>query len=246
MELNKNYRESCLTTMSRMPDKFVDVSVTSPPYNLNLRIRNGKYCSRQIVKEISTKYTEFPDNLPIDEFYQFHHSVLKELLRVSKLVFYTIQVVTGSKRAFFKLIGDFNEELKEIIVWDKVNGQPAMKDKVMNSQTEFILVFGDEAISRRFTNGQFNRGELSNIWAIKRGKKPVDSHGAVFPVELIKKILINFTPKESVVYDPFMGTGTTAEAAIETGNNWIGSEISGEYCDITDHRVAKKLMHSVS
>ena len=64
--INKVFNESCLDTMKRIPDDFVDVVITSPPYNMNLRIRNGEYCSRQIVKEISTKYEDFPDNLPID------------------------------------------------------------------------------------------------------------------------------------------------------------------------------------
>ena len=52
--INKIHNENCLETMAKMPDNFVDITVTSPPYNMNLRIRNGKYCSRQIVKELST------------------------------------------------------------------------------------------------------------------------------------------------------------------------------------------------
>src|ERR1019366_1261582 len=114
IELNKIYNESCLDTMSRMPDDSVDMVITSPPYNMNLRIRSGKhvkgeYTSRQIVKEFSSKYSNFSDNLPIDEFYNLHTLILSELLRVSNDVFYNIQIVTGSKRAFFKLIGDYGD-----------------------------------------------------------------------------------------------------------------------------------------
>ena len=58
-KLNKIYHEDCLSTLKKMKDESVDLVITSPPYNMNLRIRNGEYCSRQIVKEISTKYTEF-------------------------------------------------------------------------------------------------------------------------------------------------------------------------------------------
>ena len=54
-----------METLRRVPDNFVDLVVTSPPYNMNLRIRNGKYCSRQIVKEFSTKYEGFDDNMPL-------------------------------------------------------------------------------------------------------------------------------------------------------------------------------------
>ncbi len=105
VKLNKIYNEDCLKTLSRIPDDFVSLVITSPPYNMNLRIRNGKYCSRQIVKEFSTKYDGFSDNLPIDEYNRFHMKVLRELIRVSALVFYNIQIVTGSKRSVFKMTG---------------------------------------------------------------------------------------------------------------------------------------------
>ena len=117
MRTNIIHNESCLDTMARMGNQSVDVVITSPPYNMNLRIRNGKYCSRQVVEnDFSNKYSEFSDNMPIDEFYDFHCQVLRELLRVSELVFYNIQIVTGSKRAFFKMIGTFSDKLKDIIV----------------------------------------------------------------------------------------------------------------------------------
>ncbi|MBX2930418.1 MAG: site-specific DNA-methyltransferase [Chitinophagaceae bacterium] len=77
MIINKVYNENCLDTLKKMPDNFIDLVITSPPYNMNLRIRNGQYCSRQIVKEFSTKYDGFDDNLPIDEYYALHLQVLK-------------------------------------------------------------------------------------------------------------------------------------------------------------------------
>jgi site-specific DNA-methyltransferase (adenine-specific)/modification methylase len=126
MEVNKIYNENCLQTLKRFDDSSIDIVITSPPYNMNLRIRNGSYCSRQIVKEFSTKYEGFDDNLPIDEFYELHSNIIRELLRVSNVIFYNIQIVTGSKRAFFKIIGEFSEQLKDIVIWDKGVGQPAM------------------------------------------------------------------------------------------------------------------------
>ena len=80
MELNKVFNENCLTTLERFGDNTIDLVITSPPYNMNLRIRNGSYCSRQIVKEFSTKYEGFDDNLPIDEFYELHSKIIRELL----------------------------------------------------------------------------------------------------------------------------------------------------------------------
>jgi site-specific DNA-methyltransferase (adenine-specific)/modification methylase len=242
MKLNKIYQEDCLSTLKKMKDDSVDVVITSPPYNMNLRIRNGKYCSRQIVKEISTKYTEFSDNLPIDEYNEFHTNVLKELLRVSDLIFYNIQIVTGSKRSIFKMIGEFSENLKEIIVWDKGNGQPAMQQQVLNRRTELILVFEkDYPISRQFRKrGEFKRGTLDDLWLIKRGKKVGgENHGAVFPEELVSTILENFSKEDDIIYDPFMGTGTTAVVAKQLNRKFIGSEISQRYIEIAEERLKK-------
>ena len=194
--INEIHNESCLDTMSRMDDNSVDLVVTSPPYNMNLRIRNGKYCSRQIVKELSTKYEGFSDNMPIEEYYEFHSNVLKELLRVSSLVFYNIQIVTGSKRSVFKMIGEFSDQLKDIIVWDKTVAQPAMQEQVLNRQSELLLVFeNDNAISRQFKDATFERGSLNDIWKISTRylDKNNKTHGAVFPEELVAKILRNFS-----------------------------------------------------
>ena len=240
MKLNKIYKEDCLSTLKKMKDDSVDVVITSPPYNMNLRIRNGKYCSRQIVKEISTKYTEFSDNLPIEEYNEFHTNVLKELLRVSDLIFYNIQIVTGSKRSIFKMIGEFSENLKEIIVWDKGNGQPAMQQQVLNRRTELILIFEkDYPISRQFRKrGEFKRGTLDDLWLIKRGKKVGgENHGAIFPEELISTIIENFSKEGDIIYDPFMGTGTTAVVAKQLKRKFIGSEISQKYIDIAEDRL---------
>ena len=78
----------CLERMKDIKTDSVDMVLTSPPYNMNLRIRNGKYCSRQIVKELSTKYQSFDDNLPMEEYFEFNKKILNECLRVSDLVVY--------------------------------------------------------------------------------------------------------------------------------------------------------------
>lgn len=240
LELNKIYNEDCLSGLKKMPDSSVDLVFTSPPYNMNLRIRNGKYCSRQIVKEISTKYQNFSDNLPMDEYFDFNKQVIEELIRVGGLVFYNVQFLTGNKVALFKLIGHFSEVLKEVIIWDKVNGQPAIQEGVLNSQYEVILVFDKKnAISRKFNDAQFERGTLSNVWNIKRGKKYSPNHGATFPEELAERVILNFTNENDVVLDSFSGLGTTAVAAIKTGRKYVGFEIDEEYWKLSQERISE-------
>lgn len=242
MEHNVVYNESCLETLSRLPDNSIDLVITSPPYNMNLRIRKGEYCSRQIVKEFSTKYSEFSDNLPLEDYYSFHKKVLMELLRVSPLVFYNIQIVTGSKRAIFRLIGDFSDNLKDIIVWDKGYAQPAMHEQVLNKRTELLLIFDtDYPISRQFRKaGKFSRGTLDDLWSIPRARGKSATHTAVFPEELVSKILTNFSEEGQLVYDPFMGIGTTAVVAQNFKRFYLGSEVSKEYCKLAKQRLERK------
>ena len=265
MNIMKNiiqfHHESCIDTLNKMiqDNQKVDLVVTSPPYNMNLRIRanpkTGKrvFCSRQLDKsEFSSKYAginseslTFYDNLPIEEFFDFHKEVLTKLLQVSPIVFYNIQVVTGSKRAFFKLIGEFSDYLKDIVIWDKKNAQPAMQTGVLNRQSELILIFENDtnqAISRQFNKNiaQFKRGELTDVWQISRGTSGTKSnkikHGATFPEELVETILTNFSKENDTVYDPFSGTGTTAVVCQKMNRNFIGSEIIQEYLDYSKER----------
>ena len=242
IELNRIYNESCLETLKRIPDNYVDVVITSPPYNMNLRIRKGEYCSRQIVKEISTKYDGFADNIPIEEYNRFHSEVLRELLRVSNLVFYNVQIVTGSKRSIFKMIGEFSENLKDIIIWDKKHAEPSIQAQVLNRRSELILVFEkDYPISRQFRSAVFKRGALNDIWQIgkNRNKKKTDdkSHGASFPEELVATILNKFSKHNDIIYDPFMGTGTTAVVAKKLNRRFLGSEILKDYCKTAQKRL---------
>ena len=236
---NKIHQECCLDTLRKMPDDHVDVVVTSPPYNLNLRIRKGKYCSRQIVREISTKYSEFDDNLPLEDYYKFHSEVLRELLRVSHIIFYNIQIVTGSKRSTFKMIGEFADNLKDIVVWDKGYAQPAIQEKVLNRRSELILIFEkDYPISRQFRRqGKFERGTLDDVWQINRENSKSRSHAAVMPQELVRTILKNFSSENDLVYDPFMGTGTTAIAALNQGCEYLGFDVDSDYITFANRRI---------
>lgn len=253
MITNKIYNENCLETLSKIKDNSIDLTITSPPYNMELRIRNGKYCRRsKNPKEFSNKYQElFDDGLPIEEFYELHLKIIKELIRVSNLVFYNISIVTGSKRAFFKIIGEMNEYIKDIIVWDKKVSQPSMLNGIINRQSELILIFDKKnAISRYFENANFERGTLNDIWYISsrkgRNKLKNNYHGASFPEELVEKIIINFSKENDIIYDPFLGTGTTCYVAKKLNRKYLGSEIVKDYFEISKRRLETKTQTKIN
>lgn len=236
MELNKIYTGDCLEVLKGVESDSVDLVFTSPPYNMRTRIRNGKYTTREKSEHFSKKYDHFGDDMPIDKFYLFHKQVLAELSRVSRIAVYNIGIVTGSKEAFFKIIGDFSESIKDIIVWDKGYGQPAMHGKVLNSCYELLLIFENGA-GRAIQNSYFNRGELDNIFRIGRPKENYSSHSAIFPLELANKVIINFSKEGDLVLDPFLGSGTTAVACKELNRNYIGIELNPEYVKIAEKRL---------
>ena len=228
----------CLDELSRIASGSVNLVLTSPPYNMNLRIRNGKYCSRQVVKELSTKYKNFDDNLTMDEYFKFNEKVINECLRVSDTVFYNLQILTGNKPAIYRLLGAFHNKIKELIVWDKINSQPAIGCNILNSQFEIIIVFqNSEPESRAFKTAQFERGTMSNHWQIKKGKKISNKHGAVFPVELADKIITSFTKKGDLILDPFMGTGTVGVSCKQNDRDFIGIEIDNDYYNFALNRI---------
>lgn len=242
MKLNYLYNENCMDTISRIPDKYVDLVVTSPPYNMRTRIRDGKYTTRETAEHFSKKYDHFSDDHPIEDFYVFHKAVLKELLRVSKVVCYNFQIVTGSKEAFFRIIGDFSRDIKDIIVWDKGNGQPAMHEKVLNSCYELVLVLEDDnKAGRMIQNACFGRGRMDNILRVGRKQNGIDGHSAVFPEKLAGSLIMSFSKEGDIVYDPFMGSGTTGVAAVKLNRRWIGSEISAQYCDYAIKRIQSEI-----
>jgi site-specific DNA-methyltransferase (adenine-specific)/modification methylase len=164
--------------------------------------------------------------------------VVSELLRVSDLVFYNVQFLTGNKSALYKLIGHFHDKIKEFIVWDKINAQPAIGEKILNSRFEVILIFqNSHPESRKFNTAQFTRGTLQNLWQIKRGEKIDKSHGATFPEELVELVIKNFSLNGSTILDPFMGTGTVGVVCKKTNRHFIGIELLPPYFKIAEKRI---------
>ena len=221
----------CMEYMAGLEDNAFDICVTSPPYNMNLRVngRGDGYCSRQIIKELSSKYSGFDDNLPMADYQRFLISTVSELLRVSGLVFFNIQMITGNKPALFRFMGHFADQIKELIIWDKCKAQPAIGEGVLNSGYELILVLGDKPITRAFQSPAFNRGELDNLWRIPSQRSSNINHGASFPLGLVETICNNFGFKGARFFDPFLGTGTSAIAAHYGGFDFVGCELDEDY-----------------
>lgn len=239
------YKGDCLELMDGLiaMGVKVDAVLTSPPYNMNLRVRNGKYVSRATwpghVNEFATKYQNYTDDLSMDDYFDFQDKFINKALKITNLMFYNIQMITGNKIALFKLIGKHAEKIKEIIIWNKINAEPAINKNTLNSQFEFIIVFENtKPFHRMFDYCRFARGAETNVWDIKRERNT--KHKAGFPTELVKRIINNFIPENATILDPYMGSGTTGAVCKNLNRNFIGIEIDDNYFEIAKERINAK------
>lgn len=232
----------CMELMKEYPDDHFDLAVTSPPYNLNLRVNSKKngYCSRQIVKELSTKYANFSDNLPMKEYGDFLIKAVREMNRVAKISFLNIQLVTGNKPAIFRMMGEMCDQIKEVLIWDKGHAEPAIGEGVLNSCYEYLIVFGGDPVTRSFPSANFGRGTQDNILRIPKGRSKVSNHGASFPKALPDTVMRLFAKKGDSILDPFLGTGTTAIAAHYAGMNLTACEIDPDYFKAACERIERE------
>jgi DNA modification methylase len=238
--LNKIFNEDCLNIMARMPNEYCDLTVTSPPYNYDAK------------RGVGTKYNNlFKDNLSQEQYFDWSVKVITECMRVSKLVCWNIQMIAGNKEALLKYIGYFHKEIREILIWDKQYSEPAMSEKVFNSEFEFIFLFDKNGGGRKIEQAQFKRGTVSNVIKLNKSnnliklKNKQHNHFAVFPDKLADKLINYFSKEGDVIFDPFLGTGTTALSAIKYHRKFIGCELVKEYFDIAQQRINAALSQTV-
>ena len=228
-------------TIADVPGKvFYLVVIKSEefPKDPMMLLTNKKPENKDFTKMVNKVYIR---RWKVEEYFRFHKKVIHQLLRItSKYIFYIVQPVTGNKRALYKLLGEFHENIKEVIIWNKISGQPAMAQNVMNSVFEYIIVFAkdtNDSISRQFKESNFKRGTLNNVWNIKRKQSVSKEHSATFPEELIDEIIMNFTQENEIILDPFSGTGTTGVSCIKHNRKYIGIELLENYYNISIERL---------
>ena len=208
--MNKLILGDCLQELKKIEDCSCDISFTSPPYN---RKRNDKY-------------DNYDDS--IDDYSAFLIDVIDQMLRVTKRnVFFNIQKNFYNKQDVFEIIGHYSKKICEIFIWEKSNPMPASGKAITNAY-EFILVFGENLES----NTTYTKNHLTTSVA-----KMFKNHKAVMHPEVAFFFISNFTNKNDVVLDPFMGTGTTGKVCKELNRSFIGIEIDHEYFLLSKKRI---------
>jgi len=193
-----------------MDAKTAAISFTSPPYNASINV--------DIRKEKKTpKYLNDTDHKSNQQYTDFLQASLDTTLPHTQFAIINIQILTDNKKALFQFINNNVDKLADVLIWDKVWGQPAIYPNVTNSQYELILVFSHSG--KRTIGTKPFHGSLPNIYSQSRnqGNNPFHLiHKAIFPTHLPMHFISNLTNEADIVLEPFSGLGTTIIAAQNT------------------------------
>ena len=241
--INEIHNENCLETMSRMPDEFIDLTVTSPPYD-DLREYDG---------------------------YSFDFKAISsEIYRITKESGVLVWVVGDQTRngsesgtSFRQALHfmDMGFKLHDTMIYKK-NSSTYSARANSNRYTqifEYMFIFtkgkptanlicdkknkwaGHRDWSGKMKNPVKEYGVRSNIWEYVTSFNGVE-HPAPYPEKLAEDHILSWSNEGDLVYDPFMGSGTTAKMAALNGRNYIGSEISERYTEIARRRIPQVLI----
>lgn len=235
----------CVEIMRQMDDACIDLTVTSPPYD-NLRTYNG-YC--------------FDFENVAKELYRVTKNGGVVVWVVGDATIKGSETGTSFKQAlFFKECG-FN--LHDTMIWEKTGNGCLGSPNAYGQVFEYMFVFskgkikthnlikdrenkiksGTVKVNAGLVDGKgcsrvIERkpfGKRNNIWRINQQQQ--SEHPAPFPEQLAKDHIISWSNPNEIVFDPFMGSGTTAKMAMLNNRRFIGCEISEEYCNIIKDRL---------
>lgn len=232
--------------MEELPDNCVQLMITSPPYNV------GK---------------EYDKNMTLKEYREFLKSVWSEVKRV--LVNggrACINVANLGRKPYIPLHTFIIEDMLDLgflmrgeIIWNKASsGSPSTawgswlsaKNPILRDIHEYILVFSKGMFSRNKTNKKstISKDEFleftKSVWTFSAESAKKIGHPAPFPIELPYRLIQLYSYEDEIILDPFMGSGQTAIAAINTKRHYIGYEVQKGYVILSKKRIKEFLSKS--
>jgi len=242
VELNKIYNENNLDTMSRIPDNFIDLVITSPPYNCKI------------------KYDIYDDDRSWSDYITWCEAWLIEIYRILKpdgriclnilleMGINDNKVRVSPYAEFYKLFDKIGIKHRGAPVWtDSHKSKLCSWGSWLKASAPYIwcpfeiIMIGYKEIWKKQTQGEntiskddFIMG-CGGVWKLRTQTKEITK--ANFHTDLPDMCINLLSYVNDIVYDPFMGGGTTAVSALKHNRRYIGSEISPNYCEIAENRI---------
>ena len=238
---------NCIEEMGKLPEKSVDLIFADPPYNLQLKqeLKRPNLTTVDAVDDDWDKFEGFSD------YQKFTHLWLSECRRILKDTG-TIWVI-GSYHNIFqvgKIMHDLGYWTLNDVHWYKTNPMPNFRGTRYQNATETMIWAKKSEKQKKYTfNYQTMKTinddkQMKNVWEIPlcRGEERImidgkKAHSTQKPEQLLFRVIISSSNKGDLVFDPFMGSGTTAAAAKKLGRNYLGIEQEKKYIDIINKRL---------
>lgn len=234
--INKNICGDVIEVMKKIPDGSVDLVVTSPPYNLKNSTGNGMKDGRGgkwANAALQNGYSHHEDSMPHDEYVKWQRACLTEMMRIipeDGAIFYNHKwrVQGGILQDRQDIVEGF--PVRQIIIWRRKGGFNFNPGYFLPTYEVIYLIAKPKFKLLPKKNG------VGDVWEFTQDMG--NKHPAPFPLMMIDRIISSTNAK--VVLDPFMGSGTTAIAAINNDRDYIGIDISPEYCEMADKRIKQE------
>ena len=233
--INKIVCGDAVEMMKKIPAGAVDLVITSPPYNIKNSTgnglkdgRGGKWANAALQKG----YANYDDCMPHEEYVKWQRESLEEIMRIisdTGAIFYNHKwrVQDGLLQERQDIVNGF--PVRQIIIWKRKGG--------LNFNPGYFLPTYE--VIYVIAKPKFKLAPKANahgdVWEFTQEMN--NEHPAAFPVNLIDRIVYSTNAK--IVLDPFMGSGTTAISAINFKRNYIGIDISLEYCEMARKRIKR-------
>lgn len=249
-DVNIIKNEDCLITMNNLEPSSVDLVITSPPYNFSKKRKGGP--------SDKGKYDTYKDNIPEEDYIDWTIKIFNgydKIVNENRVVLYNFSYSIENPSLPYKLaakiIENTNWEIVDTILWKKNTSMPHPASyNRLNRIYEFVWVFARKSEVKTFKmfkdvvkvskSGQKYYDVIDNYLEAKNNDGSNELNKATFSTDLVTKLIDMYGTEGDVIYDSFMGVGTTALGAIEKKCNFLGSEISEKQCELALKRIKYK------
>lgn len=226
MKVNTILNADCVVGMRDIPDGSIDLIVTDPPYLMKYKTNHRK-----------NKDHKFCSEIPNDDNEDLIINYIKECYRILKDNTAMYMFCNSNKVDFFKQqLEAAGFVIKNMIIWVKNNWTAGDLKAQYGKKYEIIFYVNKGRCPIRGKR-------ITDVWEFPRVSGKAQLHQNQKPIELIEQCIEKSSDTGAIVFDGFMGSGTTAVACMNTGRNYIGFELDKEYYDIAIDRINNTLQN---